>query len=154
LHGVALRISLRSRSDATRRRVHERRCAELKQTTSRAEGGIPESWTALHEGIDHLPEHYREAVVLCYLEGLSIEEAALRLGCPSGTVLSRLARARERLRDRLVRKGLAPCVALLGTSSAPLPAAALPGPVLDAAVADALVFVGRRVTHAAVGFTP
>ena len=68
----------------------------------------PESWPVLHEEIDRLPERYREPVVLCYLEGLSTDEAALRIGCPKGTILSRLSRARERLRERLARRGLAP----------------------------------------------
>jgi hypothetical protein len=52
-------------------------------------------------------------LVLCYLEGLSHEEAAGRLGWPLGTVRSRLARGRERLRARLSRRGLAPVVGLL-----------------------------------------
>src|SRR5437868_5260958 len=62
---------------------------------------------ALHEEIDRLPENHRAAVVLCYLEGLTHEEAARRLGWPLGSVKGRLARAREQLRDRLVRRGLA-----------------------------------------------
>jgi DNA-directed RNA polymerase specialized sigma24 family protein len=47
------------------------------------------------------------AFVLCYLEGKTNEEAARLLGCPRGTILSRLARARERLRRSLSRRGLA-----------------------------------------------
>ena len=39
--------------------------------------------------------------MLCYLEGLTTEEASLRIGCPQGTILSRLSRARERLRRQL-----------------------------------------------------
>ncbi len=45
-------------------------------------------------------------IVLCYLEGLTAEAAAQQLGCPRGTVLSRLSRARERLRERLTRRGV------------------------------------------------
>ncbi len=51
--------------------------------------------------------------MLCYLEGLTTEAAARRLGCAQGTVMSRLSRARERLRQRLTRRGLAPAVGLL-----------------------------------------
>ena len=47
------------------------------------------------------------AVVLCYLEGLTHEEAADRLGWPIGTVKGRLARARDKLKDRLTRRGVA-----------------------------------------------
>ena len=64
----------------------------------------------LHQEIGLLPERYRSAVVLCYLEGLTHEAAAERLGRPVGTVRSRLATARDRLRARLTRRGLAPAV--------------------------------------------
>ncbi len=46
-------------------------------------------------------------VLLCYWEGLTQEQAAVQLGCPIGTVRSRIARARDLLRRRLVRRGLA-----------------------------------------------
>ena len=64
-----------------------------------------------------------EPVVLCGLEDLTQEEAAARLGCPVGTVKSRLARGRELLRARLARRGITPAVA--GTA---LVLAAGPGP--------------------------
>jgi RNA polymerase sigma-70 factor, ECF subfamily len=55
----------------------------------------------LREAILALPEHYREAVTLCDLEGRSYAEAASLLGCPIGTVRSRLNRARDLLMVRL-----------------------------------------------------
>jgi uncharacterized protein (TIGR03067 family) len=61
----------------------------------------------LHEEIGRLPERYRLPLVLCYLEGKTSEQAASFLGLPKGTVQSRLSRARERLRQRLIRSGLA-----------------------------------------------
>ena len=48
-----------------------------------------------------LPSRYREVVVLCDLQGLTEPEAAAVLGCPVGTVSSRLHRARARLLERL-----------------------------------------------------
>ena len=69
-----------------------------------------EAVRVLHQEIGLLPERYRSAVVLCYLEGLTHETAAERLGRPVGTVRSRLATARDRLRARLTRRGLAPAV--------------------------------------------
>ena len=64
------------------------------------------AWPELHEEVARLPQRYREPVVLCYLEGMTTEAAASRLGCPKGTVLSRLSRARDQLRGRLVRRGV------------------------------------------------
>jgi len=74
----------------------------------------------LHEEIGRLPERFRSAVVLCYLEGLTHEMAAGQLGCPVGTVRSRLATARERLRKRLTRRGLAPAALPVGLSGSAL----------------------------------
>ena len=54
----------------------------------------------LRRAILTLPVHYREAVVLCELNGLSYEEAATIAGCPVGTVRSRLSRARQLLIQR------------------------------------------------------
>ena len=68
----------------------------------------------LHEEIDRLPERFRAPVVLCDLEGRTHEQAARHLGWPVGTVKSRLSRARERLRDRLTRRGLSPTASLVG----------------------------------------
>jgi len=51
--------------------------------------------------IDNLPSLYREIIVLRDLEGFSYQEIATMLGCPAGTVMSRLGRAREKLRGLL-----------------------------------------------------
>lgn len=53
---------------------------------------------ALRRAIAALPAGFREAVVLRDLEGLTYAEAAAVLGVPEGTVMSRLARGRKRLR--------------------------------------------------------
>jgi protocatechuate 3,4-dioxygenase beta subunit len=58
--------------------------------------------------------------VLCDLEERSLEEAAVQLGWPLGTVKSRLNRGRQRLRDRLVRRGVAPAIAGLADTGSPV----------------------------------
>jgi RNA polymerase sigma-70 factor (ECF subfamily) len=58
----------------------------------------------LRVAILQLPVHYREALVLCELNGLSYEEAAIVAGCPIGTIRSRLSRARSMLIKRCKRE--------------------------------------------------
>jgi RNA polymerase sigma factor (sigma-70 family) len=60
----------------------------------------------LLEELDALPSVFRQPLVLCYLRGLSQEEAARRLGMPRRTLQRQLERGRARLRQRLVRRGL------------------------------------------------
>ncbi len=59
---------------------------------------------ALRAAIAALPDRYREVVVLCDLEGLTYEEAAAALDCATGTVRSRLHRARQFLSRKLESK--------------------------------------------------
>ena len=55
--------------------------------------------------MSRLPERLRDPLILCHLQGLTDELAARQLGCPVGTVRSRLARARALLQKRIVRRG-------------------------------------------------
>jgi hypothetical protein len=71
---------------------------------------------ALHDEIARLPGSFRLPVVLCYFEGLTLDEAAHQLHWPAGTVRSRLARARDKLRHALTRRGVALPAAVLATS--------------------------------------
>jgi RNA polymerase sigma-70 factor (ECF subfamily) len=57
----------------------------------------------LNQALEELPTDFREVLVLLELEGLSYKEIAEVLGIPMGTVMSRLARARRRLRESLSR---------------------------------------------------
>ena len=109
LHAVAYRVALRARSSAARRRRHEqaRGLASTAETLEQA-AEVRELGEVLHEEIEALPERYRVPIVLCDLEGRSHDEAARHLGWPVGTVKSRQARGRDRLRDRLARRGVAP----------------------------------------------
>jgi RNA polymerase sigma factor (sigma-70 family) len=55
----------------------------------------------LHDALERLPPEFREVIILYEIEGLSYRELALSLGVPVGTVMSRLSRARRRLREEL-----------------------------------------------------
>jgi RNA polymerase sigma factor (sigma-70 family) len=118
LYGVAFRVACKERAGAAQRRRHEH---ELRGRP--AANGTPDAdWRdvrgVLDQEVSRLPAHYRDPVILCYLQGQTAEEAARQLGCPRGTILSRLARARERLRGRLARRGLALSAGLLATGLA------------------------------------
>lgn len=115
LHGVALKVALRAQSlalvrEAKTRSVEPRRSSN--PDPAEAVGRAEES-ARLHEEVQRLPGRYRSAVVACYFEGRTHEEAAELLGCPLGTVKGRLARARDLLRKRLERQGVAVSPAVL-----------------------------------------
>jgi RNA polymerase sigma factor (sigma-70 family) len=107
LHGVAYRLALQARHREARRGAHEREAAEMRKSATTADSAWQELRQTLDQALRELPEHHRAVLLLCYLEGQTQEEAARRLGCPLGTVRSRLARARTALQRRLVRLGLA-----------------------------------------------
>ena len=152
LHGVALRVASCARAGAARRRLHEHRVAAVATTDFRDTENDLDLANALHDELDRLPQRHRAVIVLCYLEGLACEAAALRLGVPVGTVKSRLARGRDRLRGRLIRRGLAPSGGLLGIGLATETVqAALPGSVVKAIARTATSFAaGEEATLGAV----
>ena len=90
LFGVAGRVSARVRATDRRRMRAEQKAGMSPDLAT--EDQPPESWTELYEELDRLPEKYRLPLVLCYLEGLTYEQAAAQLRCPVRTIQSRLAR--------------------------------------------------------------
>jgi RNA polymerase sigma factor (sigma-70 family) len=108
LHGVAYRIALKARQGIARRRAREHRVAKAAVESDSAAIEHGELHALLHEEVNRLPAKYRAPVVLCYFKGRSHDEAAAALQWPVGTVRGRLSRARDLLRSRLTRHGLAP----------------------------------------------
>jgi RNA polymerase sigma factor (sigma-70 family) len=129
LYGVAYRVAVRAKVGNTRRRLHERQAPERSPGDPRDDATWRDLRPLLDEEVQRLPEVYRVPFILCYLEGKTNEQAAELLGCPKGTVVSRLARARERLRFRLTRRGVVlsagglAAALVQGTTSAAPPAA-------------------------------
>ncbi len=131
LHGVARRVATRSRTLSARRAARERPGAEERASAGADPSSeLVELRAALDEELARLPEKYRAPLVLCYLEGLTHDEAAVQLSWPVGTVRSRLARGRDRLRSRLTRRGLSPSAAV----PAILPAPAIPEVLISSTV--------------------
>jgi RNA polymerase sigma factor (sigma-70 family) len=102
LYRVALRVALRARRGMSRGQpLVEEPAVEQPDLLA---------WRDLRPVLDEelarLPERLRLPVLLCYVEGHTAAQAARLLGCPRGTVLSRLATARGRLRTRLIRRGV------------------------------------------------
>ena len=119
LASVARRIARRARSAALARAARELRAARLADEERVAPfADSDDDASILHEEIDRLPERFRLPLLLCDLECQSHQEAAQTLGWPLGTVKSRQARARQRLRVRLSRRGLSGALPLVGAGRA------------------------------------
>jgi RNA polymerase sigma factor (sigma-70 family) len=140
LHGVAHRTALKARADLARRRARE-----VPQTPDPPAADTTDEviWRdlrpVLDEEVGRLPARYRVPFILCYLDGLTNAEAAQHLGCSRGTVATWLARARERLRGRLTRRGLALSAGTFAAVLSGRPASAVVPPALVAATAGAAV---------------
>jgi RNA polymerase sigma factor (sigma-70 family) len=145
LHGVAHRTARRLKDKNARRKRHEAEAA--------MSGALPSSnpsrhqsvqvnrdeIEALHQEIDRLPQRYRTAIVLCDLQGLTHEEAARRLGRRVGTISSQLSRARERLRTRLHRRGLAFSAGVMAAAIDSSRASAMPVTLVGSTVKNAMI---------------
>ena len=77
-------------------------------------------------------------MILCDLEGRSYEDAARCLGCPVGTVKSRLARGRDRLKQGLTRRGLAPQIIVPGSLFSSDAHAGLSAALIDTTIRSAI----------------
>ncbi len=141
LYGVARRVALRQRAESTTRRAREARAA-VGPSAADVDTVEDDPYADLHAEIDRLPEKYRAPIVLCYLQGRTIDDTSRQLGWPVGTVAGRLARARGLLRSRLTRRGLAVAAATAATD--------LFAPDAQTAVPPALVQTTVRASASAV----
>jgi RNA polymerase sigma factor (sigma-70 family) len=143
LHGVAYRLALKARAAAATRRRHESRLPPRAPGESLDNLTWQELSAILHQELERLPDKYRAPLVLCYLEGMTQDQAAEHLGLPKGTLKGRLERARLLLRGRLVRLGLAPAVVLLVDACRPVGAAPA-APVASTLAKSAVAFAAGR----------
>jgi RNA polymerase sigma factor (sigma-70 family) len=143
LHGVAYRMATNSHRAAARRRTHEARATPTQPPNPAWQAAWREVQAVLDEEIQRLPAAYREAFVLCCLEGRGCGEVARERGLKEGTLWSRAARARERLRARLAQRGVSLTLVLA--------AAALSGNTALAAVPPSLL---RTTAQCAAGQLP
>ena len=151
LYGVAIRTARCARQQIARQRRREERstmrgsgfgsCELAERTAPPADRPAidREQAEAIHGEVDRLPRAFRMPVVLCYFEGLTLDEAARRLRCPAGTVRSRLARARQKLKISLARRGVALSAAALGAFLTPRSASASIPPLLCQSTAQTAI---------------
>src|SRR5262249_21161164 len=129
LYGVAYRTALKARADSARRQTHEARGPGPAATEARDDLTWRDGPQVVHAGLNRFSERYGAPLVLCYLEGKTQDEAAVRLGVSKATLKKHLERGRALLRVRLVRRGLGPAAVLAAsawpaaTASAVLPVA-------------------------------
>jgi RNA polymerase sigma factor (sigma-70 family) len=147
LYGVSVRVARRARVMARteRKRVQPLDALEPAARDDRLGAcELAEIRSVIDEEISRLPARYRVPVVLCYLEGMTGEQAARRLKCPLGTLESRLHRARERLRASLTRRGLAPTASAIAGLASATARAEVPRGLAEAACAAAVSLVRER----------
>src|SRR5262249_30186884 len=116
LYQVAYRLATRARVAAAQRRRHESQRRDLSSVDALSDLERREQRAVLAEELSRLPEKSRAPLVLCYLEGMTNEDAARQLGWTKGTVSGRLARARDLLRSRLRRRSLSFSAAAVSTA--------------------------------------
>jgi RNA polymerase sigma-70 factor (ECF subfamily) len=151
LYGVARRAAMDARARAARQHATEKRLGTMSPVERMDEIHTSELRSILDEELGRLPERHRAAIVLCELEGLSRREAARRLSVSEGTLSSRLARAKIRLRDRLTQRGLALSAAALASALAQdAQALNVPPSLVDSTIRGAtLVATGSSLTGVA-----
>jgi RNA polymerase sigma factor (sigma-70 family) len=156
LHGVARRAALKARS-ARARRLREAgpllALAKDPRPDPGADLSVRELLEIIDEELERLPERYRLPVMLCCLEGRSLEEAARQLGWTQGSVKGRLERGRAQLHARLLRRGLTLSAALAAAeaSRSAAPAALVTG-LFPATARSAVAFAAGQ--PAAAGEIP
>ena len=141
LHRVACRAAGRAKADAGRRRALERRTAANIREETR-DGDRDDLAAILHDEVNRLPDRFRMPIVLCDMEGRTCAEAAQLMGCPVGTVASRLSRGRDKLRAKLGGRGVVVGIAALsGVLSSSAAGAAVPPALLSATAQMAVASV-------------
>jgi RNA polymerase sigma factor (sigma-70 family) len=139
LYRVAYRIALKARAQV-KKRTSVPLDPDLLASAATEDVASRDLRRMICEEVNRLPAKYRAPIVACFFEGKTHEEAALQLGWPRGTVAGRLARARELLGRRLMRRGLALTMgALLGALSVGPSQAALTGLV------DSIIHTARQL---------
>lgn len=153
LYGVAYHTALKARAMLMKRRAKETALRERVKPAP-AEESWRETQAALDGELNRLPEKYREAIVLCDLQGKPRKEVARQLHVPESTLSGRLTTARRRLARGLRKRGLTLPGAAVAAALVPSPLQAVPPVLVKAtvqaagslALGGAITGVSARVT--------
>jgi RNA polymerase sigma factor (sigma-70 family) len=145
LYKVAYRVALRARTGAARRATSDLGLADVASREGALNGAFDDLLPVVDEELNRLPDRYRAPFVLCCLQGKTTEQAAREMGCPPGTLSSRLTRARQRLQARLTRRGVTVGAAVLAAQITEGAAVAAVPEHLVAAAAQAAALPGVGV---------
>ena len=147
LYRVAHRVAIRANAAAARRRACERRAGQMATTISTSgPSGANERLQTLHQEIARLPEKIRRAVILCDLQSIPQDRAAGELRLSIRTLQRRLSEGRERLKARLIRRGLAPEGVMPVSAFLSKARSAVPAALSDATVQAALATASQSLT--------
>lgn len=149
LYGVARQTAVRLRATAAKHRRRETQVVNMPEPTI-DEAHDTRIQAVVDEELGRLPDHYREVVLLCDLEGLTRKKAARQLGIPEGSVASRLARARVMLARRLNRRDVVLSGASLAAVLSAGSASASAPPALVASTIKAATLMAAGVISAKV----
>jgi RNA polymerase sigma factor (sigma-70 family) len=140
LYAVACRTAMEARAMRSRLRRNEIRVEPLPDLATLQMPDSSDLRATLDHELGRLPAKYREAIVLCDLEGRSRAEAARWLDVPEGTLSSRLAAGRKKLADRLARRGIVLAAGALTVALSEAAASSVPPPLIAATVRGAVAW--------------
>jgi RNA polymerase sigma factor (sigma-70 family) len=154
LYGVAYRTSMKARAMNATRRMKERSAAARGDPAVSTDLARCDLQGVLDQELNRLPDKYRAPLVLCDLEGKTRSEVARQIGCPEGTVATRLVKARHLLAKALTRRGLTLSGSGVALLLGPAVAAAVPvpSPLLLSTIKAATAFAASPAT--AAGLVP
>jgi RNA polymerase sigma factor (sigma-70 family) len=141
LYGVAYQTAIRARAIRAQRQAREKQVAIMPEPAAESHDHWPDLRLVLDEEMNQLPARYRAVLILCDVEGRTRKDAARHLGCPEGSVSSRLSRGREMLTRRLARRGIALSAAALVAVLADYATAAAPVELIGSTIKTAFLIL-------------
>jgi RNA polymerase sigma factor (sigma-70 family) len=152
LYGVAYNTALKAKASNVKRQAKEMQVTKMPDPATAGQQLWNDDLQALlDQELNRLPEQYRVPIILCDLEGKTRKEAAEQLGCPEGSLSSRLSRARVMLAKRLVRHGLAVSGgSLAAVVTQNLASASVPTSVAFATIKAATIFAAGQAANGVV----